>query len=133
MNFDNIYKQHAVLTRYDDGSWTIGDVGGRGGIAVNGETITGLTEIGFGDLISLNGLEVTLVPITDEEAEYVASCRTNPKHLVSPALTLVILTVFQFLTVIQLMIGCDHEYWKSICMSYGITAWSCGACLSSIS
>lgn len=37
-------------------------------------------------------------------------------------LTLVILTVFQFLTVIQLMIGCDHEYWKSICMSYGITA-----------
>ena len=122
MNFDNIYKQHAVLTRYDDGSWTIGDVGGRGGIAVNGETITGLTEIGFGDLISLNGLEVTLVPITDEEAEYVASCRTNPKHLVSPALTLVILTVFQFLTVIQLMIGCDHEYWKSICMNYGTTA-----------
>ena len=38
MNFENIYKQHAVLTRYDDGSWTIGDVGGRGGIAVNGET-----------------------------------------------------------------------------------------------
>ena len=29
MNFENIYKQHAVLTRYDDGSWTIGDVGGR--------------------------------------------------------------------------------------------------------
>ena len=52
MNFDNIYKQHAVLTRYDDGSWTIGDVGGRGGIAVNGETIGGLTEVGFGDLIS---------------------------------------------------------------------------------
>ena len=43
MNFENIYKQHAVLTRYDDGSWTIGDVGGRGGIAVNGEVITGLT------------------------------------------------------------------------------------------
>ena len=93
MNFDNIYKQHAVLTRYDDGSWTIGDVGGRGGIAVNGETIGGLTEVGFGDLISLNGLEVTLVPITQEEADYVASCRTNPKHVVSPALTLLILTI----------------------------------------
>ena len=48
MNFENIYKQHAVLTRYDDGSWTIGDVGGRGGIAINGEPITGLTEIGYG-------------------------------------------------------------------------------------
>ncbi len=118
MNFDNIYKQHAVLTRYDDGSWTIGDVGGRGGIAVNGEVITGLTEVGFGDLISLNGLEVTLVPITDEEAEYVASCRTNPKHVMSPAATLILLTIFQLLTVMQLMIGCDSEYWGSIYGSF---------------
>ncbi len=121
MNFDNIYKQHAVLTRYDDGSWTIGDVGGRGGIAVNGETIGGLTEVGFGDLISLNGLEVTLVPITQEEADYVASCRTNPKHVVSPALTLLLLTVFQCLTVVQLMIGCDSEYWQGIFTSFGAT------------
>jgi cell division protein FtsW (lipid II flippase) len=122
MNFDNIYKQHAVLTRYDDGSWTIGDVGGRGGVAVNGEPITGLTEVGFGDLISLNGLEVTLVPITDEEAEYVASCRTNPKHLISPALTLILLTIFQFFTVIQLMISCDGEVWGSIYGSFFATA-----------
>lgn len=114
MNFDNIYKQHAVLTRYDDGSWTIGDVGGRGGIAVNGEIIDGLTEVGFGDLISLNGLEVTLVPITDEEAEYVASCRTNPKHIMSPALTLILLTAFQILSVLQLMIGCGEKYWGAI-------------------
>lgn len=118
MNFDNIYKQHAVLTRYDDGSWTIGDVGGRGGIAVNGETITGLTEVGYGDLIDLNGLEVTLVPITDEEAEYVASCRTNPKHVVSPALSLIFLSVFQFFTVVQLMIACDTEFYLNIISSF---------------
>ena len=118
MNFENIYKQHAVLTRYDDGSWTIGDVGGRGGIAVNGDTITGLTEIGYGDLIDLNGLEVTLVPITDEEAAYVESCRTDPKHVVSPAATLLLLTIYQFCTVVQLMIGCDVEYWPGIYGSF---------------
>ncbi len=118
LNFDNIYKQHAVLTRYDDGSWTIGDVGGRGGIAVNGEPITGLTEIGYGDLIDLNGLEVTLVPITDEEAEYVESCRTNPKHIMSPAITLLLLSMFQFFAVTQLMIGCDGAYWGKICGSF---------------
>lgn len=118
MNFENIYKQHAVLTRYDDGSWTIGDVGGRGGIAVNGETITGLTEVGYGDLIDLNGLEVTLVPITDEEAEYVASCRTNPKHMMSPAITLLLLSIYQFFTVVQLMIGCDVDHWVGIYGSF---------------
>lgn len=127
MNFENIHKQHAVLTRYDDGSWTIGDVGGRGGIAVNGETIMGLTEVGFGDLISLNGLEVTLVPISEEEAEYVASCRTNPKHMISPALTLIFLSVFQFLTVIQLLISCDPQFYRSICTTFAATCgimWS---------
>ncbi len=118
MNFENIYKQHAVLTRYEDGSWTIGDVGGRGGIAINGEPITGLTEIGYGDLIDLNGLEVTLVPITDEEAEYVASCRTNPKHVMSPAITLLLMSIFQFFTVVQLMIGCDPEQWGRIYGSF---------------
>lgn len=118
MNFENIYKQHAVITRYDDGSWTIGDVGGRGGISVNGHVITGLTEIGYGDLIDLNGLSVTLVPITEEEAEYVASCRTNPKHLVSPAVTLLLLTIFQFFSVLQLMIGCDVAHWMSIFVSF---------------
>ena len=118
MNFENIYKQHAVLTRYDDGSWTIGDVGGRGGIAVNGEVITGLTEIGYGDLIDLNGLEVTLVPITDEEAAYVESCRTDPKHVVSPAITLLLMSIYQFFTVVQLMIGCDVETWPVIYGSF---------------
>lgn len=118
MNFENIYKQHAVITRYDDGSWTIGDVGGRGGISVNGHVITGLTEIGYGDLIDLNGLQVTLVPITEEEAEYVASCRTNPKHVMSPAVTLLLLTFFQFLSVLQLMISCDVEHWVSIFVSF---------------
>jgi len=118
MNFENIYRQHAVLTRYDDGSWTIGDVGGRGGISVNGSVITGLTEIGYGDLIDLNGLEVTLVPITDQEAEYVASQRTDPKHVISPALTLMVLSVFQCFSVVQLMIGCDSEYWHQIVFSF---------------
>ncbi len=118
MNFENIYKQHAVLTRYDDGSWTIGDVGGRGGIAVNGQVITGLTEVGFGDLISLGGLEVTLVPISQEEADYVASCRTNPKHVMSPAVTLLLLTLFQFFSVVQLLIASDGEYWGSIYISF---------------
>ncbi len=114
MNFRNIYRQHAVLTRYDDGSWTIGDVGGRGGIAVNGEEIVGLTEIGYGDLIDLNGLEVTLVPITDDEAEYIASCRTNPKYRLSPAITLLLMSVFQFFTTVQLMIASDTDDWMGI-------------------
>ena len=121
MNFRNVYKQHAVLTRYDDGSWTIGDVGGRGGIAVNGEIIGGLTEVGYGDLISLNGLEVTLVPISQDEADYIASCRTAPQRNVSPAMTLILMTVFQFLTALQLMIACDEAYIETIGICMGVT------------
>ena len=126
LNFHNIYKQHAVLTRYDDGSWTIGDVGGKGAIAVNGEEIAGLSPVGFGDLISLNGLEVTLVPISDEEAEYVAAQRTAPKHMISPALSLVILTLFQMFTVLQLITALDTSYFMNVVFGFGalsLTMW----------
>lgn len=122
MNFPGVYKQHAVLNRYDDGSWTISEVAGRGGIEVNRQIINGMTEVGYGDLISLNDIEITLVPISAEEADYYASLRTAPQRLVSPALTLLLMTLLQALTAVQLMIGCEQEFWGTICGCLGATA-----------
>ena len=34
-----ISKSHAVLTRYDDGSWTIADAGSKNGVLVNGRRV----------------------------------------------------------------------------------------------
>ena len=66
LDYPTISRSHAVLTRYDDGSWTISDVGSKGGIQVNGQT-TSMEVVSFGDKISLGGVEFTLVPITKEQ------------------------------------------------------------------
>ena len=36
LEYPTISRTHAVLTRYDDGSWTIMDAGSTGGVFVNG-------------------------------------------------------------------------------------------------
>ena len=48
----SIAKSHAVLTRYDDGSWTISDIGSRGGVSVNGRQ-TEIVAIDENDVITL--------------------------------------------------------------------------------
>ena len=39
IDFPTVSRNHAVLTRYDDGSWTISDAGSKGGVMVNGKKV----------------------------------------------------------------------------------------------
>ena len=66
LEYPTISRTHAVLTRYDDGSWTIIDVGSTGGVFVNGKQQS-LSVVRFGDVLSFGGVEFTLVPITQEQ------------------------------------------------------------------
>ena len=84
LDYPTISRSHAVLTRYDDGSWTISDVGSKGGIQVNGQT-TSMEVVSFGDKISLGGVEFTLVPITKEQEVIQASVRTRAGDVIRPA------------------------------------------------
>ncbi len=106
LDYPTISRTHAVLTRYDDGSWTISDVGSKGGICVNGEE-TAMSVVAFGDQISLGGVDFTLVPITKEQERIQASVRTRPGGEVHPAVTLLFLTMFQILACLQLMLAMD--------------------------
>lgn len=107
LGYPTISRRHAVLTRYDDGSWTISDVGSKGGIRVNGQE-TDMCAVGFGDVIALGGVEFTLVPITKEQERIQASVRTHAGKEVSPALTLMLLSLFQLLACLQLMLHVEQ-------------------------
>ena len=47
LDYPTISRRHAVLTRYDDGSWSVSDIGSKGGIRVNGAD-TDMCAVGFG-------------------------------------------------------------------------------------
>ena len=58
-----VSRNHAVLTRYDDGSWTISDAGSRGGTFVNNRQIE-ICALKPTDRINIGGVEMQLQPIT---------------------------------------------------------------------
>lgn len=107
LEYPTISRRHAVLTRYDDGSWSVSDIGSKGGICVNG-TETDMCAVGFGDEIALGGVAFTLVPITKEQERIQASARTRAGREVSPALTLALLSLFQVLACLQLMLHVEE-------------------------
>ncbi|MFA6309403.1 MAG: FtsW/RodA/SpoVE family cell cycle protein [Clostridia bacterium] len=65
INSPYISRSHAVLT-YFDSEWTIADLGSKGGVEVNGKKIIKPKNIKQGDIISLAGMDLTLV-VTDED------------------------------------------------------------------
>ena len=103
LEYPTISRLHAVLTRYDDGSWTIADVGSRGGVEVNGKRVD-ICALAYGDTISLGGVHCTLVPLTPTEEAAQAATRTRAGRQIRPGLTMFYLTLFQILTALQLML-----------------------------
>ncbi len=112
-----ISRSHAVLTRYDDGSWTVSDVGSRGGVFVNGRK-TNMAAITINDVISLGGIEMYLEPITHRQEVLQASSRTKAGRDYAPGATLLLLTVFQTLTLLQLFMSLDTEYIRPVTVSF---------------
>lgn len=118
LDYPTISRSHAVLTRYDDGSCTISDVGSKGGIQVNGQT-TSMDVVSFGDKISLGGVEFTLVPITKEQEVIQASVRTRAGDVIRPAFTLILLSLFQILAALNLALH-DTEAASTITTGFAV-------------
>ena len=118
LDFATVSKNHAVLTRQDDGAWTVTDIGERGRVEVNGTpVISGRVE--YGDTVSLGGLEMVLEPVSKEEARLQAKSRTKAGKGNSPGLTLLLLTVFQLLEAMQFVFNRPEDR-MTIITAFGI-------------
>lgn len=107
LGYPTISRTHAVLTRYDDGSWTISDAHSKSGVFVNGKQVE-IAALHFGDVITLGGVNFTLIPITKEQERIQAGVRTRAGQGIRQVLTLLLLTLFQILAAVQLCFGgCD--------------------------
>ena len=102
LNYPVVSRQHAALIRREDDSWTAYDLGSTGGVTVNGKAVEGSGPVRCGDVLGLGGVETVLLPLSPEEQ---ASRRKQAGRPVSPWLGLVLLTVFQALTALQLTIS----------------------------
>lgn len=107
--YPTVSRQHAALIRAEDDSWTIYDLDSKGGVSVNGQAVEGQSEVRYGDVVSLGGVETVLLPVSAEEREQRRERRWTQERPVSPWVGLFFLTVFQLLTAFQLMAAAGPE------------------------
>ncbi len=117
IDFPTVSRNHAVLTRYDDGSWTITDTDSHDGVYVNGERVK-ICALQPEDVISIGGIDMTLQPISKKQEARLAELRTKAASIWSSLANVVLLTVFQILcTLAFLLAGGDAQ--GSILLGFG--------------
>ena len=94
IDFPTVSRNHAVLTRYDDGSWTLTDASSKTGTWVNGDRVD-ICALHEGDTVSIGGVDMTLQPITKRQEQLQAQLRTRGSGGWSGLLGLLILTLLQ--------------------------------------
>ena len=108
VDFPTVSRNHAVLTRYDDGSWTITDTDSKDGVYVNGKKIA-ICPITESDTISIGGVEMTLEPVSPEQEEQLTQMRTKASSGVDSIANVLLLSVFQALTCLGFLLGGSEE------------------------
>ena len=118
IDFPTVSRNHGVLTRYDDGSWTITDTDSKDGIFVNGKRIW-IRALEPDDVISIGGVEMTLQPISRKQELRLAELRTKASSILDSFVNLLLLSVFQVLCVVAFLLGSNIEYTTSVMLGFG--------------
>ena len=113
-----ISRNHAVLTRYDDGSWTISDTDSKNGVKVNGQSVS-ICAIEPEDVIDLGGLTMQLEPITPELEQHIINSRTKASSGLSSLLNVLLLTLFQGLCCLAFLLNGKPEHAMDILTGFG--------------
>ena len=114
----SVSRNHAVLTRYDDGSWTITDIASQNGTWVNGERVS-ICPLTAGDLIRVGEVEVELIPITHRQEIKQSMLREKAASGWDSLLNLMLLTIFQCLACLAFLLDCESQVMPSILKGFG--------------
>lgn len=118
IDFPTVSRNHAVLTRYDDGSWTITDANSKDGISVNGKKVK-IRALRPDDVISIGGIDMTLQPISKRQEQRLAELRTKASSVFTSFTNVLLLTVFQVLTCLAYLLSENTESPQSVLLGFG--------------
>ena len=122
-------REHAVLRRSDDGEWVIQDIFGRGGIWVNNLFVEeDGSPVSDGDVLNFNGIYVRFKDLSLEKREKLEAKRSGLSARYSPAITLLMLTAFQMILLLQHCFSAAPEHIPDIALGFFslvVMEWSC--------
>ena len=118
IDLSTVSRNHAVLTRYDDGSWTISDAGSKGGTFVNDQQIQ-ICALSPRDKINIGGVEMFLQPITARQEQRQAELRTKAASGWDTITNLMLLTILQCLMLTGFLMKAQEQHYLSILQGFG--------------
>ena len=118
INAMTVSRNHAVLTRYDDGSWTISDAGSKGGTFVNDHQVE-ICALRPKDRVNIGGVEMQLQPITQHQEVRQAQLRTKAASGWDSVTNLMLLTLLQCLMAMGFFMRSEPENVIYILQGFG--------------
>lgn len=118
IDFSTVSRNHAVLTRYDDGSWTILDVGSKSGTFVNDRQVQ-ICALKPRDRINVGGVEMQLQPITQRQGQRQAELRTKAASAWDMLINLMLLTILQCMMLMGFLFRGERLEFVSILQGFG--------------
>ena len=117
IDFPTVSRTHAVLTRYDDGSWSISDAESADGIFVNGKKVK-IAAITPEDQISIGGVQMTLKPISRRQEKRLAELRTKASTFVGSFFNVILLSAIQLFICLGFLLTGDAQNYHSILLGF---------------
>ena len=131
LGYPSVSRTHAAITRNDRGEWTLYELGSTGGTRVGGKRVDGNAMLEDGDVLSFGGVETVFLPVPAEEKRAERKSRAAEARPVPPWGPLILLTLFQVLTALQLVLAKGAEATVNIPLVFlGLTAVMWGYCLT---
>lgn len=118
VNSGTASRNHAVLTRYDDGSWTITDAGSQTGTYVNKKKVL-IRALRGGETITIGGTDMVLTPISKKQEQLQAQLRTNASNGWDSIANLLLLTIFQALACLAYLLVGEGEHTLATLQGFG--------------
>ena len=117
IDFPTVSRNHAVLTRYDDGSWTITDVGSKEGTWVNGRRVQ-ICALTSKEKISIGGVDMQLQPITERQEERQAQLRTKAASGWDTVTNLMLLTILQCIMLLGFLLNSQQSDFVNVLQGF---------------
>lgn len=117
IDFPTVSRNHAVLTRYDDGSWTITDVGSKEGTWVNGRRVQ-ICALTSKEKISIGGVDMHLQPITERQEERQAQLRTKAASGWDTVTNLMLLTILQCIMLLGFLLNSQQSDFVNVLQGF---------------
>ncbi|MBQ6370936.1 MAG: FtsW/RodA/SpoVE family cell cycle protein [Firmicutes bacterium] len=120
LNLSSVSRSHATLIRDPNGTWRYHDLNSKNGSYINGVRVYQPTVLKGGDQLTIGGEDFELYPVSLQERLANVEKRKRRTHPVSPWPSLVMLTIFQFLTVLQFHISLGKDFSAQVIVAFAL-------------